>query len=97
MRSNTNLRHTIKCILDVQPMNCRMHNSAEYRKMMNCEYCKFKTNTPALVRACNNSDLDTVLVFYRAGFRIITQFDTDEHHRNASSSFWAKMPGSLKI
>ena len=72
-------RHTIKCILEVQPMNCDMHRKIGSSR--GCVYCKFKTNTPALIRACSNSDLDTVLLFYRAGFRVITQFDPEESHK----------------
>ena len=72
-------RHTIKCILEVQPMNCAMHRNTGYSR--SCVYCKFKTNTPALTRACSNNDLDTVLLFYRAGFRVITQFDPQEGHK----------------
>ena len=44
-----------------------------------CHYCNYKTNLPALVRACENSNLDTVLEFYRAGFRITTQLAIECH------------------
>lgn len=64
-------------------MNCVMHSDTEYRKF--CVYCKFKTNTPALIRACKNNDLNTALVFYKAGFRIITQLDPEESHKVSSS------------
>ena len=49
---------------------------------MLCDYCNYKTNMPALVRACENSDLDTVLELYRAGFHITTQLSTECHQES---------------
>ena len=71
-------RLTIKFITDVSPTTCAPHAlSHEHREA--CNYCYFKTNTPALIRACGNGDLDTVVALYRAGFYIATQLSTESY------------------
>ena len=78
-------RLTIKFITDISPTTCAPHASSQDHREV-CNYCHFKTNTPALIRACSNGDFETVVALYRAGFCITTQLSTESYEVSIKST-----------